>query len=81
MSLKLVKTEQIEVDGRGYQVRYYERRTARGTARYSGELLLGTVDRIILDDDSLPSLESRIARLGPTVLTRARLNAEGRMLK
>ncbi len=82
MVLKLVKTDRVEADGRGYEVRYYERRTARGTARYSGEVLLGTTDRIILDDDSLPSLESRIARLGQsTVLTRAMRDAERRMLK
>jgi hypothetical protein len=68
MFLKLVKTGQIEVDGRFYEVRYYEQRTLRGAPRYSGEVLLGTRDRIILDDDSMTSLESRLERLVPATV-------------
>jgi hypothetical protein len=68
MFLKLLKTGQIEVDGRTYQVRYYERRTMRGAPRYSGEVLIGTTDRIILDDDTLTSLESRLERLVPATI-------------
>ena len=68
MFLKLLKTAQIEVDGRPYQVRYFERRTMRGAPRYSGEVLIGTTDRIILDDDALTSLESRLERLVPATI-------------
>ena len=68
MFLKLVKAGQIEVDGRAYHVRYYERRTLRGVPRYSCEVLLGSNDRIILDDDSMPSLESRMERLVPATI-------------
>jgi hypothetical protein len=68
MFLKLLKTGQIEVDGQTYQVRYYERRTMRGAPRYSGEVLIGTSDRIILDDDTLTSLESRLERLVPATI-------------
>jgi hypothetical protein len=68
MFLKLLKTGQIEVDGRTYQVRYYERRTMRGAPRYSGEVLIGRTDRIILDDDTLTSLESRLDRLVPATI-------------
>lgn len=68
MFLKLVKVGQIAVAGRTYQIRYYERRTVRGSPRYSGEVLLGASDRIILDDDSMPSLESRIERLVPATI-------------
>ena len=68
MFLKLVKTGQIEVEGRTYQVRYFEQRTVRGAPRYSGEVLLGPNDRIILDDDSLTGLESRIERLVPATI-------------
>jgi hypothetical protein len=68
MFLKLVKTGQIEVDGRAYQVRYYEQRTMRGAPRYSAEVLLGATDRIILDDDTMTSLESRIERLVPATI-------------
>jgi hypothetical protein len=77
MALKLVKSERIEIKGLSYQVRYYERRTASGAARFSGEVLLGTTDRIILDDDSIASLESRIVRVVPaTLLTHSMLNAD-----
>jgi hypothetical protein len=68
MFLKLLKTGQIEVDGRTYQVRYYEQRTMRGAPRYSAEVLLGTSDRIILDDDTMTSLELRIERLVPATI-------------
>lgn len=60
MFLKLVKTDEIEVDGRVYALRYYERRTGRGMQRYSCEVLLGASDRIIIDDDTLTALESRV---------------------
>ena len=68
MFLKLVKAGQIEVDGRTYYAHYYERRTLRGVPRYSCEVLLGSNDRIILDDDSMPSLESRVERLVPATI-------------
>ena len=68
MFLNLVKAGLIEVNGRSYHVHYYERRTLRGLPRYSCEVLLGPDDRIILDDDSMASLESRIERLVPATI-------------
>lgn len=68
MFLKLVKAGQIDVNGRAYQVHYFERRTLRGTSRYSCEVLLGSDDRIILDDDSMAGLESRVERLVPATI-------------
>jgi hypothetical protein len=68
MFRKLVKTSEIEIDGRSYMLRYYEQRTARGAWRFSCEVLLGASDRIILDDDSLTSLESKVARLAPATV-------------
>jgi hypothetical protein len=68
MFAKLVKTSQIEVDGRSYALRYYEQRTGRGARRFSCEVLLGASDRIIIDDDSMPSLESRVERLAPATV-------------
>jgi hypothetical protein len=40
----------------------------RGAPRYSAEVLLGATDRIILDDDTMTSLESRIERLVPATI-------------
>jgi hypothetical protein len=72
MFRKLVSTSEIEIEGRSYTLRYYEQKTARGTRRYNCEVLLGDGDQIILDDDSLTSLESKVARLAPaTVYSRA----------
>lgn len=68
MFLKLVKTAEVEVDGRCYPIRFYEQRTGRGTRRYSCEVLLNPSDRVIIDDDSLPSLESRVERLAPATI-------------
>ena len=51
MFRKLVKTGEIEIDGRSYVVRYFETRTGRGARRYSCEVMLEAADRIIVDDD------------------------------
>ena len=64
----LVKTSAIAVDDQTVEVRYFEVRTLRGARRYSAEVLLGTDDRIILDDDSVTNLETRTTRLVPATL-------------
>ena len=68
MLRKLVKTARIELDGPVIQVRYFEQRTARGARRYSSEVLIGATDRIIIDDDSMTGLESKVDRLVPAVV-------------
>jgi hypothetical protein len=68
MVRKLVTTAEIEIDGRSYPLRYYEQKTVRGGRRYSCEVLLGAGDRIILDDDSVTSLESKVMRLAPATV-------------
>ena len=68
MLRKLVKTTRIELDGPVVDVRYFEQRTARGGRRYSSEVLIGAGDRIIIDDDSMSGLESKVDRLVPAVL-------------
>jgi hypothetical protein len=74
MFRKLLQTGQVEVDGLVYTVHYFESKTARGLRRYSGEVILAAGDRIIVDDDSLASLEARVARLAPaTIYSRALL--------
>jgi len=68
----LVKTEALAVENRLVPVRYFELRTLRGARRFSVEILLGPGDRIILDDDSVTSLQAKIARLAPaTIYSRA----------
>jgi len=64
----LVKTQAIEVEEHTVAVRYFELRTLRGGRRFSAEILLGPDDRIILDDDSVTTLEARTARLVPATL-------------
>ena len=72
MFRKLLQTGQVDVDDRSYVVHYFEHRTARGARRFSAEVVLGASDRIILDDDSLPSLQAKVARLAPaTIYSRA----------
>jgi hypothetical protein len=68
MFRKLVKTAEVEVDGQSYALRYYEVKTVRGTRRYSCEVLLDAADRIIVDDDSMTSLESKVTRLAPATV-------------
>lgn len=72
MFRKFVQTGEVTVDGRSYVVHYFEQRTARGGRRYSCEVILDAADRIIVDDDSLTSLQARMARLAPaTIYSRA----------
>jgi hypothetical protein len=68
MFRRLVKTAEIEVDGQTYALRFFEQRTARGLRRFSCEVVLAAADRIILDDDSMSSLESKVARLAPATV-------------
>lgn len=68
MLRKLVRSAEVEIDGRRYITHYFELKTARGGQRYSCEVLLGGADRIILDDDSMMSLESKMARLVPATV-------------
>jgi hypothetical protein len=72
MFRKLLETRDIDVDGHVYVAHYFELKTARGARRYSCEIVLDARDRIILDDDSITSLEAKVARLAPaTVYSRA----------
>jgi hypothetical protein len=64
----LVKKDHVAVDGRLYVVHYYEQRTTRGERRYSAEVRLGSHDRVIFDDDSVPHLEVRAARVIPATI-------------
>jgi hypothetical protein len=64
----LVKTDALAIADRTIAVRYFELRTLRGARRYSAEILLGPGDRIILDDDSVTTLEARTACLVPATI-------------
>jgi hypothetical protein len=68
MFRKPVKVTEIEIDGQRYAARYYEQKTARGSRRFSCEVTIDTSDRVILDDDSLTSLESKVERLAPATV-------------
>jgi hypothetical protein len=68
MSRTLLKTTGVAVNDRLYQVRYFEMLTVRGLRRYSAEIALGPNDRVILDDDSVTTLEARATRLVPATL-------------
>ena len=68
----LLETGVIEVEGRSYVSHYFESKTLRGGRRFTCEVLLDAGDRIILDDDSVMSLQAKIARLAPaTIYSRA----------
>jgi hypothetical protein len=72
MFRKLLNTGQIEVEGRVFAAHYFEQKTARGGRRFSCEIVLDAGDRVILDDDSVTSLQAKIARLAPaTIYSRA----------
>jgi hypothetical protein len=68
MFRKPVKATEIEIEGHHYAVQYFEQKTVRGGRRFSCEVMLDATDRIILDDDSMTSLESRVERLAPATV-------------
>ena len=68
MFRKPVKTTEIEIEGHRYRVEYFEQKTTRGTRRFSCEVILDASDRIILDDDSMTSLASKVERLVPATI-------------
>lgn len=70
MFTRLIKTEDLAIDNRTYNVRYFETKTLRGSRRFSSEIVVGPgpADRIILDDDSLSSLQSKVQRLAPATI-------------
>jgi hypothetical protein len=74
-SRTLVKTDELQVGGQVYSVKYFESTTQRGTLRYSSELLLGPADYIILDGNSLTDVESKVARLVPATIYSRMLKA------
>jgi hypothetical protein len=61
----LVKTEAVEVENRLFPIRYFEQWTVRGLRRYSAEIVIDAADRVILDDDSMVTLEVRATRVVP----------------
>jgi hypothetical protein len=63
-----LKADTLAIGDRTLPVRYFEIRTPRGTRRFSAEILIGPGDRVILDDDSLSSLETRTPRLVPATI-------------
>ena len=68
MFRKPVKVTEIEIEGQRYAARYYEQQTARGSRRFSCEVTIDGTDRIIVDDDSITSLESKMERLAPATV-------------
>jgi hypothetical protein len=68
MFRKFLQSGQIDVDGELYVAHYFEQKTARGLRRFSCEVVLDAGDRIIIDDDSITSLQAKIARLAPATI-------------
>lgn len=68
MFRRRVKTSEIEIDGQRYPLQFFEEETMRGALRFNCEVVLSATDRIILDGDSMMSLESRVARLAPATV-------------
>jgi hypothetical protein len=64
----LTKTGAMVVGGHTFSVKYFELRTIGGARRFSAEIVLRPGDPVILDDDSIASLEARLARLVPATL-------------
>ena len=77
MFRKLLQTVQIDVDDDVYTAHYFEQKTARGSRRFSCEVVLNAGDRIIIDDDSMTSLQAKIARLAPATIYSRLLASKG----
>ena len=71
----LLKSDDFAVANHHVAVQYFEARTRRGGRRYSAEILLDSGEHIILDGDSVKSLEIRATRLVPATIYSRRLIA------
>ena len=63
-----MKATEIEIDGQRYAVQYFEQMTVWGSRRFSCEVVLDATDRVIVDDDSMMGLESKVERLAPATI-------------
>ena len=68
MFQKLIKTTDLDVEEQTFSVCYYETKTVNGTSRYaalasSAEVVFHPQDHMILDDDSVNGLETKLACL------------------
>jgi hypothetical protein len=68
MFRKLITTVVLAVENQSFLVRYFKLQTVRGRRRYSAEILLAPGDWIILDDDSVLTLEARAMQIIPATL-------------
>lgn len=68
MLRKPIKVTEIVIGGHRYSVQYFEQQTLRGGQRFSCEVELTESDRVIVDDDSLAGLESKVERLAPATI-------------
>ena len=63
MFQKLIKKTDLDVEERKLSVRYYQTRTVSGAPRYSAEVEFHAEDHMILDADSVNSLETKLTSL------------------
>ena len=63
MFQKLIKKTIFAVEEQTFSVCYYETRKINGVSRYSAEVVFHPSDHMILDADSVNSLEAKLARL------------------
>ncbi len=73
MFQKLIKKTNLDVEERTFSVCYYETPRMNGASRYSAEVVFHPRDHMILDADSVTSLETKLACL-------VRASFYGRML-
>ena len=73
MSNRLLKTDELQIGGQAYSVKYFENQTTRGTLRYSSELLLGPA----IAGHDLAHQPGRLLQvgLGPDLILVARIGA------
>jgi hypothetical protein len=64
----LVQTEMIDVEGHAFVAHFFARKTARGARRYTCDIVLPNGERIILDDDSMTGLSTKVTRFAPALL-------------
>ena len=68
MFRRLITTVVLAVENQSFLVRYFKLHTVRGRRRYSAEIQLAPGDWIILDDDSVLTLEARAMQIMPATL-------------
>ncbi len=68
MFTKLIGVKRIHINEADYEIKYYRKTNLNGKTSFTSEVNIGLNDKIILDDNSIASLEYKVDLVLPAAL-------------